>query len=303
MNSLLQKQLDTAIASLTVLQKSKRSQWRTGLKGVREQFPTIESINEHYERLIAEKRREYEEKNTALTAHKITTVESTSDRIEAPVESTRLDLTEDDKSVQYYTSPLQTAVLRNWQQRAVNAVYDKLIVENKPAVQLISGVGTGKTWMDGNLFRRMIDEKCHLKFGCMSPFPYLYVTRAPVVEQVKRVFTYEFGIKMDREEVIVTNYEQLRSKWGGRFISFETIIKDGEPDIVIKWNPILIPFLILWDESHSLNNEGSLQSRVAQSINLLKLDRCKQIFQSATPYIKVADGKCFATATRAQIDL
>lgn len=129
MNSLLQVKLDTALKSLEQQQKSTKQGWKV-VRSLRAKWATIQAIDDFYENEKRAVRERFEAEDTKLNAV-VETVIETGTREEAPVETSstteaKLDLTESDKEVKYYKSDKQSAELRNWQQRAANAVFDKL---------------------------------------------------------------------------------------------------------------------------------------------------------------------------------
>ena len=160
---------------------------------------------------------------------------------------------------------------------------------------LLSGVGTGKTWMFLGVVRRLRDLNFHINIGCVSPWPYIIVTKASIVEQTKRVAKTLFNLHHPRD-VLIINIEQLRSKFGELFLEEKTIIENGEEHTKWIWRPMLYPCVVCWDECQQLMNTTSTQHKIAASYN--ELDNTWQIFSSATPFTRVAGAKCFCVATR-----
>lgn len=161
---------------------------------------------------------------------------------------------------------------------------------------LIAATGYGKTFIAGAVLARLLEIKFHIG-KTFTPWPYVYVTRASVVEQTKRVFSKQFGIDCENE-VLVINIEQLRSSFGERFVREEVKIEFGEEHYIWKWRPNLFPVVIMWDESQALKNVSSQQSQIAQSYNDIISPHTYQIFISATPYTRVSEAKCFCVSTR-----
>lgn len=174
----------------------------------------------------------------------------------------------------------------------------KQFTEFKPkqAQMLLAGVGVGKTFILGAVLRRLLDISYH-EGKTLSPFPYVYVTKASIVEQTKRVLRKKFGIDTTNE-VIVINIEQLRSRFGEMFIKEESIWEMGVERVVFKWRRNVYPLVIIWDECQVLKNTDSIQSQIAQSYNEIQDKHTIQLFSSATPYTRVSEAKCFSVATR-----
>lgn len=190
-----------------------------------------------------------------------------------------------------------------FQDKAKEDIGKVLCEKDLPSALLISGTGTGKTYILAKLLRELYTKQFFDKYP-LTLIKVLYVTKASVVEQTVRVLK-EFGLSSSHTQmgldVFVTNYDQLRSSLGELIISDYTVIEHNEAVIKYKWKENLTPILIIWDECHSLMNEQSQQSKIAQAINDLELERLvsvKQIFASATPFGRVSEAKCFAVSTR-----
>lgn len=192
-------------------------------------------------------------------------------------------------------SKLETCHLFNFQKKATKELLDNLIKSNLRAQLLIAGAGLGKTYIIGALIRRIID--CGFLLGkTSSPWPIVYVTKATVVEQTKRVFRDSFGLTDD--DVLVINIEQMRAKFGELFVSEKTVIKQGEEIIKFIWRNNVFPTILLLDECQGVKNIKSIQSQIFQSYNDIDSPHTYQIYFSATPLTKVIEAKCFAVATR-----
>jgi hypothetical protein len=165
----------------------------------------------------------------------------------------------------------------------------------KRGQQLIAGTGTGKTFIIGATLAYLLESKFH-QGKTFSPWPYVVITKASVVEQTKRVLEKHFSIDTITE-VQVIGIDQLRSKFGGRFLKQEIVHEEGEAHRKWMWRPYINPILMIWDESHALKNLDSQQSQIGQAYNDI-LDNTWQIFSSATPYTRVIEAKCFAVSTR-----
>lgn len=186
-----------------------------------------------------------------------------------------------------------------FQKKGCMEMYDGIVKHNKRGQLLLAGVGTGKTFMYGALLARLINDNFH-EGKTFTPFPYVVVTKASIVEQTKRVLFNKFGISEDL--VLVTNYDQLRSKFGELFVKEHIDIIRGEEHYTWKWRKNINPVVIVWDECQSLKNLDSLQSKIGQSFNEIDSRFTWQIFSSATPFTRVIEAKCFSVATRVKHD-
>jgi hypothetical protein len=198
--------------------------------------------------------------------------------------------------------PKQKAKLWKKQELAAAQIYEK-IVSGGQGILLNAATGAGKTFVLGAVIRRLIDNHWKPLEDCCSPWPIVYVTKASIVEQSRRVLERFFGIDC-RTEVTVINIEQLRATFGDRFIKWETLIENGEEFIRPIWKPNIHPILFIWDECHILKNLDSQQSLIAQDVNNIQDrydEKVFQIFSSATAGTRVIEFKCFAVSTHASI--
>jgi hypothetical protein len=199
-----------------------------------------------------------------------------------------------DKDYGWVPAKTEKAKLYWFQKKTAQEMYSA-IMKGARGQLLLAPVGVGKTFMYGALLAKLREEKFHQKIGCMSPWPYLIVTKANIVEQTKRVLENHFGMKHPRD-VMVINIDQLRSKFGELFVDEVEEVKDGIEVTTWKWRDLIYPGVIVWDECQILKNSGSTQHKIAASYN--ELANTYQIFSSATPFTRVAEAKCFAVATR-----
>lgn len=160
---------------------------------------------------------------------------------------------------------------------------------------LLSGVGSGKTWMFLGLIRRLRDMNFHRQVGCISPWPFIVVTKASIVEQTRRVAKQCFNLSHPRD-ILIINIEKLRSKFGELFVEEITKVENGVEYTIWKWRDGLYPCMICWDECQILMNPSSAQHKIAASYNELR--DTWQIFSSATPFTRVSGAKCFCVSTR-----
>lgn len=267
--------------------------WRHGSPAVRQQYANTDAIVQHFDNLIANLKEKYAAESTAQAA-----AEKASKDLVAEMTNVKTDFS------QYkldYINPTRrrNIELRNWQQAAADNLFVNTFYHKMPSQLLLSGVGTGKTMMAAELLTKLIDSNWATSIGCFAPFPFLVVTKATVVEQFKSDLTYRFGIDCENNEVLVTNYEQLRSKFGEQFIKEETVVVNGEPEIKLTWKPYVHPAFIVWDECHSLKNDTSTQHKIAMACNEPNLNgKMYQLFMSATPFTRISDTKCFTISTR-----
>jgi hypothetical protein len=167
--------------------------------------------------------------------------------------------------------------------------------KSKRGQLLLAGVGMGKTWIFGGVLRRLRDIEFHKQVGCVSPWAYVVITKASIVEQTRRVLSQQFNLHHPKD-VFVINIDQLRSKFGELFVEEKIKIENGEEHVEWIWRPMLYPCVIIWDECQQLKNVTSTQHKIASSFN--DLDNTFQIFSSATPFTRVCEAKVFAVSTR-----
>ncbi len=196
--------------------------------------------------------------------------------------------------------PLQLCELFALQEEAAQETLDNLYLHNKAAWLCRAGVGTGKTYVVGAVLRAIIDLKLLEKSNptCIAPWRIVYVTKASIVEQTRRVLRDKFSLDVVNQ-VVVTNYDSLRATFGDLFINWQTQIVNGLPTLKPIWRDRIHPILFIWDECQALKNSDSLQSLVGQSVNDIDDgEMVKQLFLSATPFTRVIEAKCFSVATR-----
>jgi len=169
---------------------------------------------------------------------------------------------------------------------------------SKRGLLLLAATGTGKTFMSAAVLRYLYDIGFHEEKS-VGHTQYLYVTKATIVEQTKRVFENFFGLDM-RAGVEVINIEQLRSKSGEVWVKDELVIVNGKEQRMWKWRAVISPCVIFWDECQGLKNDGSLQNEIATAYNNIK-SNTYQLFISATPFTRVCEAKCFCVSTRKPI--
>lgn len=286
------KYFDGIIGSLkNELQQVEKFQSGAAVKSLIEKAPT--DTQENKERIVTE----IQKANGQLIATgQPSIVKSCPEHIETyAAEQLKTDFKRPDRQL--------NVELRNWQESTAKAMFSDVYYHNMAAQLLLSGVGTGKTFMVGSMVQRLIDANWSRdKIKCIAPFPIVIVTKATVVRQFESDLQYRFGIDIDGGEVLVTNYEQLRSKFGEQFIATKTRVRNNEPEIYFEWKKFVAPALIVWDECHSLKNESSTQHKVAMACNTPELSgKMFQIFMSATPFTRISDCRAFTCACRLDI--
>lgn len=195
-------------------------------------------------------------------------------------------------------SPHEKAYLFWFQKKATKELFDKIVVQKKPAVLLLASTGTGKTFITAALDRRLKDINFE-KDKTWGTTNYLSITRASVVEQTKRVNKNFFGIKHPVDTEVI-NIEQLRSRAGQLWIINKTTIVNGEEVEVWVWKPMINPSVLYLDECQAVKNEGSQQHKILVAYSELRVPTT-QVFISATPFTRVSEAKAFAIATKKDI--
>jgi hypothetical protein len=195
-------------------------------------------------------------------------------------------------------SPNEKTFYYWFQKKSVVELYNGIVVEQRRAMLLLAGTGMGKTFISLGFVRRLVDMKFadEHTFGAIL---YLYVTRATIVEQTKRVAKKYFNLS-PKDGFEIVNIEQLRSKAGAQWVKERMEIVNGQEVFTWEWRNMLNPVVIIWDESQGLKNDTSIQHKIGVSFNEIKTP-IFQVFMSATPFTRVCEAKCFAVATRKNI--
>ena len=119
-----------------------------------------------------------------------------------------------------HPSPQEKANHFWFQKKAIKELYDKIVKEKKTGVLLLSGTGTGKSYMLAGLVRRLMDINYeHMK--TFSHIPYLYIGKTTILPQISRVFKAGYNINPN-VDVEVINIEQLRSGAGEFWVKNES---------------------------------------------------------------------------------
>lgn len=189
-------------------------------------------------------------------------------------------------------SPLQKCFLFNYQKKPTLEIYRGIVDKGLRAQYLSAGTGTGKTVMYFQILRWLKDSG-FIDTHSFAPYPMMVLTKTNIIDQTLGVARDRFGFDPEKDGLIVTSYDQLRSGFGKRYIKETTVIVDGEPEVRFKWFEGIHPLVIVIDEGHSVKNEASLQSRQNQALKDLK-GKIHLIYTSATPIARVSDAKAFA---------
>lgn len=195
-------------------------------------------------------------------------------------------------------SPNEKAFLYWFQKKAAAEILKK-VNENKRGVLLLSGTGTGKTFIVGAVDRRLIDNNYH-EGKTWSHIPRLYITKTTVVEQTCRVFKNFFNIEPNADTEII-NIEQLRASAGQLWVTEKIKIENGEEVSYWEWKKNIQPCVVYFDESQGGKNKGSKQSQIIYAYNNLPKNTCL-ISISATPFTRVSEAQAFAVSTHRPLD-
>ena len=198
-------------------------------------------------------------------------------------------------------SPNRNCQLFPFQERAAAAIINNIVKNDFQSQMLRAGVGTGKTFIIG----AVADHLRNIKFTegkTFSPWKMVYVTKASIVEQTKRVLAERFNL-CTVTDIAVINIEQLRASFGDLMVRSESVVEYGEERIIWKWREHLHPLIIFWDECQILKNTDSMQSKIAQAFSDIQIPKTYQVFFSATPFMRVCEARCFAVATRIPVSV
>lgn len=186
-----------------------------------------------------------------------------------------------------------------FQNRAAVNLLDGILIHHKPAQLLQAPVGTGKTFMLGAVIKELWDSQWEPLLKSLSPCPILYLTRATIVEQTERVLRDKFGIVIG-EQVVVTNIDQMRSRYGETLVEEKSIVRWNEIHIIYRWRPRSAPVILILDESQGVKNDEASQTKIISAFNEIEDDRVEHysIHSSATPFTRVSEARVFAVATK-----
>lgn len=191
--------------------------------------------------------------------------------------------------------------IRYWFQiKAIKELWDKIVVEKKSGVLLLSGTGTGKTPMTGGVLRRLLDAN-YQDEKTWSHIPYLMVTKSTVVEQITRQWKAWYNIDPIQDGVEIINIEQLRAKAGQIWVKESVKIEGGEEVSFWTWKKKIHPCVVFFDESQGAKNQSSTQSKIIYAYNDIPENACL-VSISATPFTRVSEAKAFAVSTHRPLD-
>lgn len=192
--------------------------------------------------------------------------------------------------------PKQTATCLYFQQNWAEETFYKIVKEQVRGHLLRANTGDGKTYALGQLIRWLFD--CGwIEQHTNSPYPFIYITKATIVEQTRRDLYYGFGFDCVND-VWVTHYDNLRSSGGEILVDYVEKVEYGEMVGHWKWRPFIHPLVMVCDECHSLKNPDSQQSKIIQAFNQIPHNFTTAIHSSATPFSRVSGAQCFAVSTR-----
>ena len=198
-----------------------------------------------------------------------------------------------------HPSPKEKANHFWFQKKAIKELYDKIVKEKRTGVLLLSGTGTGKSYMLAGLVRRLLD--CEYEQGkTFSHIPYLYIGKSTILEQIGRVFKNFYDI-VPNADVEVINIEQLRSGAGQFWVRNEVKMQGGEEVDSWFWKKGIQPCVVLFDESQGAKNSGSTQTKIIYAYNNIPNNACL-VSISATPFTRVSEAQAFAVSTHRPLD-
>jgi hypothetical protein len=180
---------------------------------------------------------------------------------------------------------------------AARHLLSKCLVEQHCATMLYGGTGTGKTFVAGYFLKGILESGILKQFNIHTPWPILFVTKKPAVDQTIGVFKLQFGLDTVND-ITVINYEAFLSKVRERYITTKTVVKNGEAEMVLTWNPGISPYIIFWDECQSTKNEKAQITKIARAYSEFKGHPTFQVFCSATHYTSVAEAKTMCLAMK-----
>jgi hypothetical protein len=227
-----------------------------------------------------------------------------SETTSSPITKTEQPQTEDEDVnwQRFYTKdhPKQKAILFTSQRKAVGKILQKIVEKHYKGILIRGEVGCGKTFVVGALARRLIDDG--IVDISLSLTPIMYITRATIVPQTEKVLKDLFGFTSAEMEVL--NVEQLRSRFGELYVKKETRIQQGIEYTDYVWRRRVYPLVVFCDEVQWAKNTDSTQSKIAQALtevrHLYPEDPAPLIISiSATPFVRVCEGKFFACSTGA----
>lgn len=230
---------------------------------------------------------------------------------------------------EYPNNPINTAPqhIKDFQPKnIINEIFNILRKENS---LLLSGTGTGKTYMLLAALDIVIyfgyTEYALAKRGSklLTPFPYLYLVNANALDQIQSVINQ---FENCRGKVYVINYEQLRTKASLGAILIKQIdvekernkkdknkeydkeidilnkfIDEEDDDLILRsWHPDLRPICVIKDEVQKLKNNGAIQTKSMQAFSVLTEgdEYTLELNASATPLVKLIESRTLSLSCR-----
>lgn len=157
--------------------------------------------------------------------------------------------------------------------------------------------GCGKTFEVAHFIARILSEGI-IQRECPLPLAnILIICPKPVKRQYCEVLE-KFGLKKYLHNIIyITTYSELRSRSGAIFCKIEDVEDefDGTVHQEVTINKGIVPLVVILDESHKLQNEDALQTRIINAFL-----ECKrppfELHCSATPFITVNSARSLILA-------
>lgn len=147
------------------------------------------------------------------------------------------------------------------QEDAAAWLVEQIVKLKEKAVVLTAGTGEGKTFVLAKFLEQALPtlKLLHDEFS-LTP-PVMWLTKDAAVLQTEEVL-YEM-FKFDRNDVIVINYETLRSTEGfTHYTKVEVEEKWGKKFYHYSWRPTAPPVLMIADECHTLMNPDAKITRI-----------------------------------------
>lgn len=201
------------------------------------------------------------------------------------------------KDYEYVLTPPPGVEFMAHQRPAIDYAFKWLWTKANPdgrehnGLVMVMPTGSGKTFTVAQLCH-LINKHNIIDGKTISPFPILWLTKAPVVVQTARVCEQRFKLHVPNN-VFVTSFDGLRNSTGKRMLKDENIVVEGEIRRKFTWYPAIHPYFVIADECQALKND-STQSAIVQAFS--HLDRhgqfpVKFLAMSATPWCSVSEAK------------
>jgi hypothetical protein len=163
----------------------------------------------------------------------------------------KLDILAKNPKVKYYAQH-NTCALNIIQQFQHN---------NEMSFVMSSVAGNGKTFAVSAAIHEMLPWLKSTLSEFHMTVPVMWLTKDNAVLQTRYVAEELFGIK--REDLLVVNYENLRSSAGIKeYLKWEVQSLEGIETEVISWRPGRQPALLVCDESHTVGNPNAKITKV-----------------------------------------